>query len=194
MRRSCWLNPRHSAARPAPDRDYASNSTRVSGIIDNILQLSRVSRRGPEKLMLESWTQRFREEFCSTVQLQWPAADHRPGLRGRGAAHRRSQLHQIFWNLCQNSVTHALPHAGGCADRAALRPPCRHRPALSAGRRSRTRHCPGDAERIFEPFFTRAAHGTGLGLFLARELGQANGRPCCMRRARAGVASSHRVC
>jgi two-component system sensor histidine kinase PilS (NtrC family) len=32
-----------------------------------------------------------------------------------------------------------------------------------------------DAERIFEPFFTRAAHGTGLGLFLARELGQANG-------------------
>ena len=23
-----------------------------------------------------------------------------------------SQLHQIFWNLCQNSVTHALPSAG----------------------------------------------------------------------------------
>jgi two-component system sensor histidine kinase PilS (NtrC family) len=34
---------------------------------------------------------------------------------------------------------------------------------------------PDDAERIFEPFFTRAAHGTGLGLFLARELAESNG-------------------
>ncbi len=32
----------------------------------------------------------------------------------------------------------------------------------------------GDTERIFEPFFTRAQSGTGLGLFLARELAQAN--------------------
>ncbi len=31
-----------------------------------------------------------------------------------------------------------------------------------------------DSERIFEPFFTRAPRGTGLGLFLARELAQAN--------------------
>jgi two-component system sensor histidine kinase PilS (NtrC family) len=32
-----------------------------------------------------------------------------------------------------------------------------------------------DAERIFEPFFTRTVRGTGLGLFLARELAAANG-------------------
>jgi two-component system sensor histidine kinase PilS (NtrC family) len=32
-----------------------------------------------------------------------------------------------------------------------------------------------DAERIFEPFFTGHKGGTGLGLFLARELCQCNG-------------------
>jgi two-component system sensor histidine kinase PilS (NtrC family) len=32
-----------------------------------------------------------------------------------------------------------------------------------------------DLERIFEPFFTKGQGGTGLGLFLARELAQTNG-------------------
>ena len=34
---------------------------------------------------------------------------------------------------------------------------------------------PADVERIFEPFYTRGAEGTGLGLFLARELAEING-------------------
>jgi two-component system, NtrC family, sensor histidine kinase PilS len=37
---------------------------------------------------------------------------------------------------------------------------------------------PGVAEEdraVFEPFFTRGARGTGLGLFLARELAESNG-------------------
>ena len=34
---------------------------------------------------------------------------------------------------------------------------------------------PEDTERVFEPFFTRAASGTGLGLFVSRELAESNG-------------------
>jgi two-component system sensor histidine kinase PilS (NtrC family) len=34
---------------------------------------------------------------------------------------------------------------------------------------------PTSAERIFEPFFTSEAGGTGLGLFISRELAQSNG-------------------
>jgi two-component system, NtrC family, sensor histidine kinase PilS len=151
------------------------NSTRVSGIIDNILQLSRREAPRPEKLMLDPWTRRFRDEFCETLQLPWQrfiidAASEDVELRIDG-----SQLHQIFWNLCQNSVTHALPHAGAAPIELRYgRLAGVGRPFLQVADRG-----PGigtaDAERIFEPFFTRAVHGTGLGLFLARELGQANG-------------------
>jgi two-component system sensor histidine kinase PilS (NtrC family) len=151
------------------------NSRRVSAIIDNILQLSRREAPRPEKLLLEAWTRRFRDEFCNTLQLQWQrliiaASSEDVEVRIDG-----SQLHQIFWNLCQNSVTHALPHAGAAPIELRYgRLAGVGRPYLQVADRG-----PGiaqaDAERIFEPFFTRAAQGTGLGLFLARELGQANG-------------------
>jgi two-component system sensor histidine kinase PilS (NtrC family) len=151
------------------------NSRRVSGIIDNILQLSRREAPRPEKLLLAGWTQRFREEFCSTLQLPWQRLIIDPSSEDVELRIDGSQLHQILWNLCQNSVTHALPYAGDAPIELRYgRLSGVGRPFLQVADRG-----PGiaqaDAERIFEPFFTRALHGTGLGLFLARELGQANG-------------------
>jgi two-component system sensor histidine kinase PilS (NtrC family) len=164
---------------PSADRRLTEimqdNSRRVSGIIDNILQLSRREAPRPEKLLLDGWTRRFREEFCDTLQLPRQQLTIDPTSEEVELRIDGSQLHQIFWNLCQNSVTHALPHAGTAPIELRYgRLAGVGRPFLQVADRG-----PGipqaDAERIFEPFFTRAAHGTGLGLFLARELGQANG-------------------
>jgi two-component system, NtrC family, sensor histidine kinase PilS len=164
---------------PSADRRLTEimqdNSRRVSGIIDNILQLSRREAPRPEKLLLDGWTRRFREEFCDTLQLPRQQLTIDPTSEEVELRVDGSQLHQIFWNLCQNSVTHALPHAGTAPIELRYgRLGGVGRPFLQVADRG-----PGipqaDAERIFEPFFTRAAHGTGLGLFLARELGQANG-------------------
>jgi two-component system sensor histidine kinase PilS (NtrC family) len=151
------------------------NSIRVSGIIDNILQLSRREAPRPEKLMLDAWTRRFHDEFCDTLQLPWQRLIIDPASEDVELRIDGSQLHQIFWNLCQNSVTHALPHAGAAPIELRFgRLAGVGRPYLQVADRG-PGIAPPDAERIFEPFFTRAAHGTGLGLFLARELGQANG-------------------
>jgi two-component system sensor histidine kinase PilS (NtrC family) len=168
-------SPALSAADRRLTEIMQDNSTRVSGIIDNILQLSRREAPRPEKLMLEAWTRRFRDEFCDTLQLQWQRLIIDPASEEVELRIDDSQLHQILWNLCQNSVTHALPHAGAAPIELRYgRLAGVGRPYLQVADRG-----PGialaDAERIFEPFFTRAAHGTGLGLFLARELGQANG-------------------
>ena len=169
-----------------------ANSTRVSGIIDNILQLSRREAPRPEQLPLAAWVARFREEFCATLQLSEQqllidasAEDVQVRIDG-------SQLHQIAWNLCQNAVTHALPVG---SDAAIVLRYGRlggvGRPYLQVADRG-----PGitaaDAERIFEPFFTRAQRGTGLGLFLARELSAANGATL-LYEARDGGGSIFRI-
>jgi two-component system, NtrC family, sensor histidine kinase PilS len=168
------------------------NSRRVSGIVDNILQLSRREAPRPERFMLDAWIRRFRDEFCNTLQLQWQRLIIDPSSEDVELRVDGSQLHQIFWNLCQNSVTHALPHAGAAPIELRYgRLAGVGRPYLQVADRG-----PGiaqaDAERIFEPFFTRAAHGTGLGLFLARELAQANAATL-LYEAREGGGSIFRI-
>ncbi|HEY2418983.1 MAG TPA: ATP-binding protein [Steroidobacteraceae bacterium] len=152
-----------------------ANSVRVSGIIDNVLQLSRREAPKPEQLQLAAWTARFREEFCATVELPPNRLVLDPAAENVEVRIDGSQLHQIAWNLCQNAMIHALPANAEAAIYLRYgRLGSVGRPFLQVADRG-----PGipsvDSERIFEPFFTRAERGTGLGLFLARELAAANG-------------------
>ncbi|MFI4895196.1 MAG: nitrogen regulation protein NR(II) [Steroidobacterales bacterium] len=154
-----------------------ANSSRVSGIIDNVLRLSRREAPKPQQITLAQWTARFRDEFCATLELPRPQMQIEPLATDVQVRIDGSQLHQILWNLCQNALTHALPLAPASTAVIQLRYGRLGgvgRPYLQVADRG-----PGiaaaDAERIFEPFFTRAQRGTGLGLFLARELAAANG-------------------
>jgi len=173
-----------------------ANSTRVSGIIDNILQLSRREAPRPQELSLGPWTARFREEFCDTLELPRRQLRIDPTSEDVQVRIDGSQLHQIVWNLCQNAAVHALPAAPTGSHPAAIvlrygRLGGVGRPYLQVADRG-----PGidaaDAERIFEPFFTRAQRGTGLGLFLARELAAANGATL-LYEAREGGGSIFRI-
>jgi two-component system sensor histidine kinase PilS (NtrC family) len=151
-----------------------SNAGRVSGIIDNVQSLSRREAARLERLPLGAWTEEFQEEFCET--MQWPRA--RLTVRAMSADIEArvdpNQLRQIVWNLCENAVKHAIGddpqqiveirygRLGGSA-----------RPFLDVCDRG-LGVAPDQLERIFEPFYS-GGHGTGLGLFLARELAQSNG-------------------
>jgi two-component system sensor histidine kinase PilS (NtrC family) len=151
-----------------------SNAERVSGIIDNVQRLARREQPRLERLPLSLWTQEFHEEFCQT--MQWPAARltlvaARPEVEVRVDP---GQLRQIAWNLCDN----ALKHAVGDDEKQAVeirygRMSGTGRPFLEVADRG-AGVPPGHAERIFEPFYS-GGRGTGLGLFLARELAQTNG-------------------
>jgi two-component system, NtrC family, sensor histidine kinase PilS len=155
------------------------NAERVSRIVENVLELSRRNTRRPERIELASWISEFWAEFCATQQVS--ASQLRVAISPDEGTDIEisvdpTQLHQVMWNLCQNALTHG--QTAGVENEAVQirygRITSNGRPfveVVDKGPGIATR----DIERVFEPFFTRAPRGTGLGLFLARELAEANG-------------------
>jgi two-component system, NtrC family, sensor histidine kinase PilS len=151
-----------------------TNADRVSGIIDNVQRLSRRERARLELLTLAAWTEEFHTEFCET--MQWP----RTRLIVSGTPSDvevrvdPDQLRQIVWNLCDNALKHAAQGDPGQSIEIRYG---RMAPSTRAFLEVADRGAgvaPEHVERIFEPFYS-GGRGTGLGLFLARELAQANG-------------------
>ena len=151
-----------------------SNAERVSGIINNVLRLSKREEAHLERLSLQAWCEEFHEEFCET--MQWPRERLKPSGTALDIEIRvdPSQLRQIVWNLCENALKHGVqerPDEVVELRYGRLSPTAR--PFLEIADRG-PGVLPEHVERIFEPFFS-GGRGTGLGLFLARELAQANG-------------------
>lgn len=151
-----------------------SNAGRVSDIIDNVQRLSRREPAQRERVSLGAWIEEFQEEFCET--MQWPRRRLLAQTVSTEVDARvdPNQLRQIVWNLCENAIKHAVKddqtqvielHCGRMSGSS--------RPYLEVA--DRGAGVPAEHnERIFEPFFS-GGHGSGLGLFLARELAQSNG-------------------
>jgi two-component system, NtrC family, sensor histidine kinase PilS len=151
-----------------------SNADRVSSIINNVLRLSRREDTHLERLSLQSWTEEFLEEFIETMQC--PPENLRTLMPSDEVEVRADpeQLRQIVWNLCENAFKHGGSNGfDRSVEIRAGRLSPNSRPFLEVADRG-----PGvpseHRERIFEPFFS-GGRGTGLGLFLARELAQTNG-------------------
>lgn len=149
------------------------HSLRMNRVIENVLQLSRRRPTQPERSDLCAWIREFISEYksgCATacdIELrcqQEPVpfyADH-------------TQIQQVFHNLVQNGLRYSEKQTGA----ASL--------IINIGITLQTQQpfvdiidrgpgiSPEQADKIFEPFYTSEKTGTGLGLYIARELCEAN--------------------
>jgi len=147
-----------------------THTQRVNTVIENVLQLSRRSASHPQALNLENWLNAFREEFLQTENI--PSNQLELDLEPQDLTVHvdPDHLHQVLVNLCQNGLRHA-----GASPHLVIQ--C-HKESSGAVRLDITDNGPGidakTAEQMFEPFFTTATSGTGLGLYIARELCEIN--------------------
>src|SRR5512138_44963 len=169
-----------------------SNGERVSSIIDNVLQLSRRDSTRQERIELNGWLREFLTEFRETTQTSDQALVLIDSQQDLDVRVDPSHLQQLMWNLCENALKYGrAPDGNEPIEIRTGRIVSNDRPFLEVLDRG-----PGietsDAERIFEPFFTAGKGGTGLGLFIARELAQCN-RAVLLYESRTGGGSVFRL-
>ena len=151
-----------------------NHAKRMNGIVENILQLSRREQSQPEVVPLHIFLPEFAMEF-ETSKVNH-SLEFTPKFDGQQAwvLYDKSQLHQCLWKLLDNAADHASREkatprvslqlrsdedAGYCVVTVADNGPGINKDGLS---------------KIFEPFYTTRKEGSGLGLYIARQLCEAN--------------------
>jgi two-component system sensor histidine kinase PilS (NtrC family) len=168
------------------------NARRVSQIVESVLALSRGDKTRPERMQLMPWLEDFAREFVQTLELYEDAVTVVAGAPDLEISMDPTHLHQIVWNLCDNAVKYASATAGAIAvELSGGYLETSRRPYVEVADRGPGID-PSKAEEIFEPFYTGQPGGTGLGLYISRELAERNGASLRYQ-PRAGGGSIFRV-
>lgn len=160
-------------------RIIETNVTRLNYLVEDVLSLSRRDRLDREAIPVAEFLADFVAEFeqSEAIPGQVIDLDAAPGCR---LVFDRVHLHQILWNLCRNAIRHCSRGPGSIRVSA-----------LEAGHNALIEiynDGPGIPleirMRLFEPFYSTDKAGTGLGLYIAQELAEANdGQLRCIEQA-----------
>jgi two-component system sensor histidine kinase PilS (NtrC family) len=150
------------------------HTRRVNAVVENVLQLSRPGTSTPQQIKIHEWLEKIADEFASSGNCQRQQICLSVTPVDLEVTMDPSLLHQVIWNLCQNAIRHGaqdttpLKLSMVCKTSTASRRPTLdiidNGPGIN----------PDNAEAIFEPFFTTKSGGTGLGLYIAREICENN--------------------
>ena len=154
------------------------NSFRLDRMVQEVLYLNRRDRAHPEHIEPRACLELFLRDFCANEKTESKRFDLQITTT-QNIVFDRSHLDQVLWNLVRNASRYANNDDG--AIKVILRANI-NQPADSMHKNAELLVCDngvgvGAAEmaHLFEPFFTTDSQGTGLGLYVARELSEVNG-------------------
>ena len=166
-------SPEISAADNRMTEIIQTHSRRVNQIIENVLQLSRRKNPDPKKIDLKDFLNKFvsnyRQAHREEIHIDLTFSDTSLEVNVDP-----SQLEQVLSNLCDNGLRYSKEATGKASLELfayvddSLGTPCLDIIDDGVGIDK------DQEDKIFEPFFTTHTEGTGLGLYLARELCEVN--------------------
>ena len=166
-----------------------SNSRRVSDIIDSVSEVSRRQAPKPTDILLNRWLHTYVEEYRSLQQQRCDVVISDFEVTPITISIDAEHLKRVLSNLLDNALRHSLEE--GDSSRIRL--------DTTVDKQGHLVHLDvvdfglGVAEynlpRLFEPFFTTSKHGSGLGLYLCKELCEINSARLTYRRTAAGESA-----
>jgi two-component system sensor histidine kinase PilS (NtrC family) len=153
-------------------RIITDNARRLERLVRDVLELGRRDRASPEPIRLAGFLESFLEEMAMHEQTDRTLFALKAGA-DTTLLFDRTHLNQVMWNLLSNAKRYCSGRPGAVRIETAELPSSSGRVEL---------HIIDDGAgvgeeaggKIFEPFFTTHSKGTGLGLYIARELCEAN--------------------
>ena len=149
-----------------------SNVHRLDRIVQEVLYLNRRDRAQPEAIEPLPYLANFASEFCISEKCPEDGIDVQVRTTHK-LVFDRQHLAQVLWNIVRNALRFCQRRPGSIRIVVWPAPQPSHLlidvhddgPGISREVQS----------HLFEPFFTTDAQGTGLGLYIARELCEGNG-------------------
>ena len=146
-----------------------NNCERMNGVIKNVLQLSRREQSQPQLNEISTFLEQFKQNFAHNDKCNIIIKLSRKKM---SIVFDRSQLEQILVILCENSIMHGQDKTGK-ANIVISAKSFVHKLIITVSDSG-----PGvpleHRDSIFEPFFTTLRNGTGMGLFIAKDLCEIN--------------------
>lgn len=165
-----------------------TNSKRMNGTIESVLNLSRKSNPKRENIRLKLWLNDFINDFIMQSAITKKQITLFLDMPDTTIRFDPTHLHQVMWNLCRNAEKYARENVSELMiDIQGTHPS--HTRDIVLNVIDNGKGVPHkNIERLFEPFFTTSSQGegTGLGLFMARELCLSNGASLEYRKLQAG--------
>lgn len=143
------------------------NCHKMNAVIKNVLQLTRREASQPQTIEVLPFLEQFKQDFCliNACNLNIKVSDKELTI-----LFDKSQLEQVLVILCDNAIQHGKSEVASIVIEAKTD---ENQTVLSISDKGK-----GVAkelyDEIFEPFFTTLRGGTGMGLFIARDLCEMN--------------------
>jgi two-component system sensor histidine kinase PilS (NtrC family) len=147
------------------------NARRLDRMVNDVLKLNRGERAHREVFLAGEFLRTFIEQFCQIEKVPQSLITLELAVNA-DVTFDRSHLNQVMWNLCRNALRHCRGRDGS------IRITCDLIGGGDIVKLDVADDGPGVPHalrtQLFEPFFTTVSTGTGLGLYIAREVCEAN--------------------